>query len=82
MYLLAEEVDPDSRGCWATKKGPLAYSGARGLAFEYSFTLVPDAFQPQLLAYRDTRQYRSNGLTDADFRRFGLQRLAFIRVTT
>jgi hypothetical protein len=82
LYLLAEEVDPDSRGCWATDRGVLGYRGARGLAIEFFFTLVPDTLQPQLLAYLDTRRYKSAGLTEADFARFGLQRLAFFRVPT
>jgi hypothetical protein len=82
LYLLAEEVDPDSRGCWATDRGVLGYRDARGLAIEYSFTLVPDTLQPQLLAFVDTGRYKAAGLTDADFARLGLQRLAFFRVAT
>jgi hypothetical protein len=63
-------------------RGVLGYRGARGLAIDYFFTLVPDTLQPQLLAYLDTGRYKTAGLTDADFARFGLQRLAFFRVAT
>jgi hypothetical protein len=82
LSLLSEGIDPDSQGCWATKRAVLGYRGAQGLAFEYTFTLVPDALQPRLIAYLDTPQYKANGLTDVDFTRFGLQRLASFRVTT
>jgi hypothetical protein len=82
LYHLADKLDPNPQGCWATPKKALAYQGARGLDFEYYFTLVPDAIRPQLDAYRATQQYEKNGLTQADISRFGLQQLAFFRVET
>jgi hypothetical protein len=82
LYLVAEVVDPNPDGCWGTKRSRLAYSGAKGLAFEYTFTLVPDAIMSDLDAYRRTAEYERTGLKDEDFRRFGLQRLATFRVET
>jgi hypothetical protein len=75
-------VDPDPNGCWGTKRSKLAYSGAKGLAFEYTFTLVPETMTSDLDAYRKTAEYEEAGLRDEDFRRFGLQRLATFRVET
>ena len=82
LYLVAEVVDPNPNGCWGSKRSKLAYSGAKGLAFEYTFTLVPDAITSDLDAYRRTAEYGQTGLKDEDFRRFGLQRLATFRVET
>lgn len=82
LYLVAELLDPDPNGCWGTKRGNLAYSGAKGLAFEYTFTLVPDTMTSALDAYRQTAEYEKTGLKNEDFGRFGLQRLATFRVET